>query len=189
MSGSPGVNYTFSERIATACIGGIFFGLILPKVLRRSGDEAILLWLIFSVFYGLVIGSGKNLVIKKLVFYSIPPAVLGPLTFVSLYIIKNLIQWVRTGSVPTFRIAVGYGNEESIAFNSSRELHALGGILIFTFIATIIVTVCSAIAQRMLVFGISHVFKFGPQGLERIKNIFLAFGGLASVVFAMWIAF
>src|SRR5690348_13043618 len=92
--------YTVSERVAGAAIVSIVGTFLVLKGFAIGLDRGMLLFLPFSILSGVILGAGKRISIKKLLYFSALIALAGVLTFNGYLIVRTLVNWMRGVEYP-----------------------------------------------------------------------------------------
>jgi len=171
----------FDEQLAASCVVSIMAGLVLPGILATTNlERAIAFWFASCILVGLIVGQYDN-TIKLRIKALIPSIFLNASWF--LYILVRAAADMIKGK-QAFAILF-----QSTSVNVSMDIYVL--FLLFFLcltacIATWVLVLLSAKGNVPISRMLSHLYDFGPDGINRINKILIALMAVVTAFYALW---
>jgi hypothetical protein len=166
-----------TERIAVGALASLIGGFLVAVALGTSPERAFLIWLLTVVCSGLVVGSMETSSAWDVNRAALPALVLS-LTPVLYFYFLAVVEFIKN---PHAVIEVIW---QKIPVNPF-EPRMIGGLLVLwvaCFLGSFAFIRLSMVASRLILAGAQKFYKFGPEGLNRVKLVVL---GIAAVLAAV----
>lgn len=173
--------------IAVAGFATVIGGLLLPKAMFHSLDRGILVWLIACLASGLIVSNVERLSLGRGIKAAMALSGFLWLTVVLFYAVRWLVSRIIDIDAPQILVPFGSGAKVDLL---DPEVFPLVAILLLIFwVGSTAVVAFTTISGRLLTAGALKLYRFGPEGLDRVRKIVVAMIGIVAAVLALWAAF
>ena len=180
---------TSSKKISylgLACIATVVGALLLPAAGNHSWNRASLLWLVICILNGMILSNVKSTTLFRDFLYSFIVSSILWISFFTLYIVQWLVE--RILNIESQEVLVNfYGKQVDMSTPESWP-YAIILFLIWHIVTTIFIFIVNVSGQGLAEIS-KYLYSFGPEGLERVRQIILTMAGVVASVIALWATF
>lgn len=171
------------EKVSAACIIAIFLGILLPKIISKSLENTLLVWLIAAVIMGLVLTNKRHA--RTLRFRSFWPALALNLSWFGYIFVRAAVDILK--GEQAFKISMQ--SKDVDVFSDIFLLIIFAFLAGFAFLGTWLSVLLSAKGSYPISRMLSNLYNFGPDGIERVNKILITITVTIGALFALWAAF
>ena len=180
---------TSSKQISylgLACIATIIGALLLPTAGNHSMNRALLLWLVICVLDGMVLSNIKSITLFRNFIHSFIVSSILWISFFTLYAVQWLVE--RILNIESQEVLVSFYMKQVDMSNPDSWPFAILLFLIWHPSTTIFIFIVNICGQALAEIAKS-LYSFGPEGLERVRQIILTIAGIGASIIALWATF
>ncbi len=171
------------ERVSAACVIAIFLGLLLPKIISKSLENTLLIWLISAVLMGLVLTDRSQR--RTLKFRSFWPALALNVSWLGYVFVRAAVDMLKGEQA----FSISMQSEDVDIFSDIFVLIVFTILSGFAFLGTWLTVLLSAKGSYPISNMLSNLYDFGPNGIERVNKILITTTATIGALFALWSAF
>lgn len=184
MSSEPATRISY---IAVAGFATVVGGLLLPKAMFHSLDRGLIVWLMACIASGVIVSNVERLSLWRGIKAAMAVSGLFWLTVVLFYVVRWLISRIIHIEAP--QILVPFGSGASVDLLDPEVFPLVAILLLIFWIGSTAVVAFTTLSGRLLTAGALKLYKFGPEGLDRVRKIVVAIAGVVAAILALWAAF